>query len=74
MTPIYLTDEEVEKFKEFREYQQSKEERALEHQNWRQLKAFAKDMQYGVFTVTIKEGIPVRIDQPMRQVIFSIKT
>ncbi len=72
MTKIELTDAEAEEFKLFRQHKQDKELRALEHQNWKQLKELAESMQYGVFTVIIKDGIPVRVDNPIKQVLFGV--
>lgn len=71
---VYLTPIEAEKFKSFCAQEQSIEQSQLEHQNWKQLKDLAANMQYGVFTnVVIKDGLPVRMDAPMQTVVLGIK-
>jgi hypothetical protein len=72
MTKLELTDEkEIEDFKQFCEY---KEQWISEARNWKELRAFAEKMQFGSFTLTIKDGVPVRIDNPLQQIVLGIFT
>lgn len=70
MTTIELTDQEAEQFKAFRKYQA---ELLHEQKQWKELQAFAKGMQYGTFTLTIKDGLPYRVDNPLQTIVFGIK-
>ena len=71
-TKIELTSEkEIEEFKQFCQY---KQEWLQEQANWKQLRAFSEKMQYGSFTLTIKDGVPVRIDNPLQQLVLGVFT
>lgn len=72
MTKIELTDDkEIQDFKEFCQY---KQDWLAEQHNWKQLRAFAENMQFGSFTLTIKDGLPVRIDNPIQSIVFTSLT
>lgn len=72
MAKIELTEEnEIEQFKQFCQY---KQDWMAEQQNWKQLRAFCEKMQFGAFQLTIKDGVPVRIDNPIQQVVLGFLT
>lgn len=67
-TAVYLTDKEVEEFKEFCLY---KKEKLNISNNWKAIHDFAFKMQYGTFTVTVKDCQPVRIDKAMQVLVLT---
>ena len=67
---IELDDTTAEKFKSFCQYEQ---ELLSEHARWKELKLYIKQMQFGSFNLTIKDGLPYRVDKPMQTVILGIK-
>jgi len=63
-TKIELTDPgEIEDFKAFCLYKQQFVNAA---HTWKQVHEFASNMQFGSFSLTIKDGMPVRIDNPCK--------
>lgn len=69
MTTIELTDEEAERFKLFRQHEQ---ELMAEHARWKEFKTLVKNMQFGNLTLTVKDGVPYRVDRPVQTVILGI--
>ncbi len=71
MTKIELTDPiEIEAYKKFRQYQ---EEILSEEKQWTQLKVFIKTLGYGTLSLSIKNGLPYRIDNPIQTIILGVK-
>lgn len=70
MVTIELDDERAEKFKRFSQHEQ---EIMAEHAKWRELKTYVKQMQFGSFTLTVKDGMPYRVDKPIQTLILGIK-
>lgn len=71
MTKIELTDpKEIELYKDFCEHQQ---EILREKHQWKQLRQFVESIQYGSFTLTVKDGVPYRVDNPIQTVVFTVK-
>lgn len=68
LTKIELTEQDAESFKAFCQYQQQFLNVA---KNWKQVHEFAANMQFGSFTLTIKDGVPVRIDNPLQVLILT---
>ena len=64
-TAVYMSDEEAEKFKAFCASVSS-------HPNWLELKEFMEKIQFGSIAITIKDGIPVRIDNPLQVKVLGI--
>lgn len=71
-TPIYLSKEEAVDYIDFCKY---KQELSQWHKNWQEVIAYANKLQFGSFTLTIKDAKPVRIDNAIQQLIigFGIK-
>lgn len=67
MTTIELDDQAAERYKNFCQHEQ---ELMAVQQNWKDLRKFAENMQFGAFTLVIKDGKPVRIDNPMQQIVL----
>ena len=69
-TAIYLTNKELDEFKTFRKWQSD-----LDHLNdsWKQVIAYASDMGHGIFTLTVQNGTPVKINRAMQQISIGIK-
>lgn len=44
----------------------------IDHPNWQQLYDFAHKMEFGSVTITFKDSVPVRIDNPMQSIIFKL--
>lgn len=66
---LELTDnQEIEDFKAFCLY---KQQFANEGLVWKQVREYSVNMQFGSFTLTIKNGVPVRIDQPMKVLVLT---
>lgn len=70
MVTIELTDSEAEQFKAFRKNQSQVEATALA---WKEVIDFTKQLDSGNFTLTLQNGLPVRINNPMQTVIIGIK-
>ncbi len=73
MTKLELVnDQEIEDYKQFCQY---KQELSQWHKNWQEVIGYANKMQYGSFNLTIKDAKPVRIDNPMQQIVigFGVK-
>jgi len=70
MVKIELDDNAAEQFKRFCQYE---EELISEHAKWRELKAYVNSMQFGSFTLTVRDGLPHRIDKPLQTFVFGIK-
>lgn len=69
MTKIELTDAEVVDFIAFRKHQHELESLIP---SWKQVMDFAGDLKNGAFTLTIQNGKPVRINNPMQTVVIGI--
>lgn len=70
-TKLELTDDvEIEAFKSFRQHQ---DEILKEAQQWKELKAFVKNIGYGTLTLSVKNGLPYRVDNPIQTIVFGIK-
>lgn len=69
MTSIDLTDTEVADFIAFRKHQHEME---LLIPSWKEVIDFATDLKSGSFTLTIQNGKPVRINNPMQTVVIGI--
>jgi hypothetical protein len=70
MIKIELTDEEAEQYKDYCKFQSQKE--AFLRQ-WNQVIDFSEQMGNGAFTLTVQNGIPVKILNPMQTVIIGLK-
>lgn len=71
MAKIIISDEaEIERYKKFLQYEQ---EIAEEHKVWKELKDFTKHVNYGSFTLVIKDGLPYRVDNPIQTIIFGVR-
>lgn len=70
MTSIDLSDEEIKDFIAFRKHQHELESIVP---SWKQVIDFANDLKGGSFTLTIQNGKPVRINNPMQTVVIGIK-
>lgn len=71
MTSITLTDPiEIEQFKSFRKHQSEVENITA---SWKQVMDFTQQMGSGSFTLTVQNGLPVRINNPLQTVIIGIK-
>lgn len=70
MIKIELTDKEAEQYKDYCKYQSQFE--AILSQ-WRQVIDFTQQMKNGSFTLTVQNGLPVRINNPMQTVVIGIK-
>lgn len=70
MVTITLNDEEAEQFKAFRRYQNQLESTVTA---WREVIEFTKNLGSGNFTLTVQNGVPVRINNPMQTVVIGIK-
>lgn len=69
-TKIELTDpNEIADFIDFRKH---KQEMLSDGESWKQVKKFARNMQYGTFSLTVKDGKPVRIDNAIQQLLIVI--
>lgn len=68
-TPIYLTETEAKDFIEWRKNQSQ----GVLHQNWVDLIAFGKDLGHGHANIIFKDGLPVRVDNPMKKVILGVR-
>ncbi len=70
MTTSLVIDnpQELEDFKSFCLYKQQFQNEGLV---WKQVREYAVNMQFGSFTLTIKNGIPVRIDQPLKVLVLT---
>lgn len=69
MTSIDLTDAEIVDFIAFRKHQSELESIVP---SWKQVIDFASDLSSGSFTLTIQNGKPVRINNPMKTVVIGI--
>ena len=69
MTSIDLTDAEIVDFIAFRKHQSELESLIP---SWKQVMDFAGDLKSGSFTLTIQNGKPVRINNPMQTVVIGI--
>jgi len=71
MTKIEITDpKEIELYKAFLQHRQ---QLLNEEKQWAELKTFVKTLGYGTFSLTIKNGLPYRVDNPIQTVILGIK-
>lgn len=69
-TRIELTDpKEIADFMEFCKHKQTL---INENNRWQQVKTFSKNMGFGSFSLIVKDGLPVRIDNAIQQVIIQI--
>lgn len=71
MINIELDDSRAEQFKRFCQYEQ---DMINIQENWKQVRKYAENLQFGAFTLIIKDGMPVRIDNPMQQVVLGTIT
>lgn len=77
-TPIYLDANEAKEFLYYRENKQQIHQ-AIKlgmHNltaNWQELISFAKLVDHGQFMVTVKNGIPVKANKAIQQIVFGIK-
>lgn len=70
MTKIELTDDtEIEAFKAFRKHQSQYEAMMPA---WKQVVDFTSNLGNGTFTLTVQNGLPVRINNPMQTVVIGI--
>lgn len=69
MITIELTDKEALQFKEFRKLQSEIENY---HKNWNQVMQYSKMLGNGSFTMTIQNGVPVRIERSMQKVVLGV--
>lgn len=69
-TAIYLDNEEMEQFKSFRKHQSQVEAITT---SWKQVMDFTQQMGSGSFSLTVQNGLPVRINNPMQTLIISMK-
>ncbi|HEX9503609.1 MAG TPA: DUF2292 domain-containing protein [Patescibacteria group bacterium] len=69
MTTIELSDQEAEHFKRFRLWQQDFD---TWHKNWLEVIEFSKKLDYGSVTLTIQDGLPVKLTNPMQQIIIGL--
>ena len=69
-TRIDLTDAEVADFIAFRKHKHDLESLVP---SWKQVIDFAEGLKSGSFTLTIQNGKPVRINNPMQTVVIGIK-
>lgn len=76
---IGLTSREIELFKQFRQHQDKIEKivssgllDVIASPNWKELFDYSQKVQFGTMQVTIKDGVPVRVDKPMQQLIFGV--
>lgn len=69
MVNIELDDNRAEQFKRFCQHEA---EINAERENWKQLKNFCKQMQYGAFSLSVKDGQPYKISNPMQEVVLGI--
>lgn len=69
-TKIELTNEkEIEDFKAFCAH---KQEILAEHQQWKEFKVFCKQMNFGSMSLSIEDGRPKKILNPMQTIVFGI--
>lgn len=68
-TRIDLTDAEVADFIAFRKHQSELESLVP---SWKEVMDFATGLKSGSFTLTIQNGKPVRINNPMQTVVIGI--
>ena len=72
MTKIEITDEEeIARYVRFCKYEENLQK---DQQIWRELKDFCGKVGYGSFTLTVKEGIPYKVDNPIQNIVLGIKT
>lgn len=70
MVTVELNNQEAEQFKAFRK-NQSEFESILPA--WRQVMDFTTTLGSGSYTLTVQNGLPVRINNPLQTVIIGIK-
>lgn len=71
MTKLELTDDnEIKAFMAFRKHQSQYEAMMPA---WKQVMDFTQTMGNGNFTLTVQNGLPVRINNPLQTVIIGIK-
>lgn len=69
-TSITLTDPiEIENFKAFCQHRQ---EILNEHQQWKEFRVFCKNMGFGSMTLSVEDGRPKKILNPMQVILFGI--
>lgn len=69
-TKLELTNaQEIEDFKLFCQY---KQDLLAEHQQWKEFKAFCKQMNFGSMSLSVEDGRPKKILNPMQTIIFGI--
>lgn len=69
-TKIELTD--PKEIADFMEFCKHKQDMAKESNRWQQVKTFSKQIGFGSFSLVVKDGLPVRIDNAIQQVIIQI--
>lgn len=71
MTKIEITDEsEIERYIRFCKYE---EDLIKEKEAWKELKSFCTKVGYGSFSLTVKDGVPYRVDNPIQNIILGVK-
>ena len=66
---IEMDTQTAEDFKLFCQY---KQEILAEHQNWKELRAFCKQIGYGSFNLSIENGSPKKVTNPLQTLVLGI--